>query len=66
LATMSPIDAKMGVRGEHDGLWKHLGHAHEAGIGKAHGDVLVLPHERDDRLFFLTEPKRRQKLVTPK
>ena len=48
LATVAAVDAKVGIGSENDGIGERFGHAHEAGIGEAHGYVCVLLQELED------------------
>ncbi len=61
---MSAIDAEIAICREEDGIGVGLGHADEAGVGKAHRHVRILLHESQDGLLLLTEHKGRQQLTT--
>jgi hypothetical protein len=45
LTAVAPVNAKVGIGGENDGVGAHFGHAYQAGIGETHGEVCVLLHE---------------------
>src|SRR5665213_3671265 len=50
VTTVATVDAKIGIGGKEDGIGERFGHAHEAGIGEAHGYVRVLLHELEHRV----------------
>src|SRR5688500_3419460 len=60
----SAIVAEIAIGGEEDGIGVGLGHADEAGVGKAHWHVRILLHESQDGLLLLTKHKGRQQLTT--
>jgi hypothetical protein len=45
VSAVAPIDSEISIGREQDGIRQRLGHAHEAGVGEAHGHVCVLLHE---------------------
>ncbi len=45
LAPVAAVDAKVAIRGEKHWIGERFSHAHEAGVGEAHGDVLILLHQ---------------------
>ena len=45
LAAMAAIDAEVGICSENHRLGKRFGHAHQARVGEAHGQVCVLSQE---------------------
>lgn len=49
---MGAVDVEVGVEGEDLRLFVQLRHADEAGVGKGHGRVQVLGHERSNGYRF--------------
>ena len=52
---MPAIDAEVGIRSENDRIGKRFGHAHQAGVGEAHGHVREFLHEPEYRLHVAVQ-----------
>lgn len=58
LPAVAAVNFKIGIGGQHHGSWQNLTHAHEAGIGHAHGHIGVFVHELKNRLPFVAQTIR--------
>ena len=56
---MAAINTEISIGRENDGIGERFSHAHEAGIGEAHGHIRVLLHklQHDLQLFCQIESK---------
>src|SRR6266542_3192842 len=60
VTAVAAINSEIGIGREQHGICKRLGHAHEAGVGEAHGHIGVLPHKLEDRLDVLCQLERNE------
>ena len=55
MTAVASINAKVRICRQKDSAGKHFGHANEAGIGKAHRQVGIFLHEREDSLHLVAQ-----------
>jgi hypothetical protein len=58
LAAVAAINSEICIGGQDDGISERFGHANEASVGEAHGDVGVFLHEPQDWLYVVGEVER--------
>ena len=55
LSAVAPIDPEVRIGGKNDRVRKRFGHAHETGVGEAHGHVYVFLQELEYRLHVVVQ-----------
>jgi len=58
LSAVAAINTEVRIRGDHQWVGNGFGHAHETGIGEAHGNIAVFFHERCYRFDFISQIER--------
>ncbi len=66
MAAVATVNSEISVCGEDDGIGKCFGHANQASIGEAHGNVGILLDQLHDWFHVLGECKGDQQSATAK
>jgi hypothetical protein len=66
LAAVATVNSEILVGREDDGIGKRFGHANEASIGEAHGNVGILLDQLDDWPYVLGKRKGNQQSAAVK